>query len=268
LIRSVSADVGGIGFALLEAGEGEHVLYLHGFPTSGFLWRHVMEEVSSGFHAVAPDMPGFGNSPLMEGPHTWAALVDWVDRFVDAMDIAPVHLGVHDWGGLIGIAWACMHPDKVRSLLITDTSFRSKDRWHALAEQWRTAGTGEQMIGEMSEDGFKMMLSTMGQLSDEALTEYWKGLSTLERRLAKLEMYRSLDFEMLAPLEERLPEVAAKGVRLVWGGNDLFVPPKVGQRLAERLGGELTVLEETGHFVPEQRGQELGRLHREFLEAR
>jgi pimeloyl-ACP methyl ester carboxylesterase len=266
-MRSGSANVGGLDFALREAGEGEPVLYVHGFPTSGFLWRHVMVETSKGFRAIAPDLPGFGDSPLMDQPHTWAALVEWVDQLVDTMNIAPVHLAVHDWGGMIGIAWACRHPDKVRSLLITDTSFRSKDRWHALAEQWRGAGTGEELIGGMSEEGFRGMLSAMGQLPDDALTEYWKGLATLERRLAKLEMYRSLDFEMLAPLEERLPEVASHGVCLVWGGNDPFVPPKVGMRLAERLGGELTVLEGVGHFVPEHAGTELGRLHREFLES-
>lgn len=250
-----------------EQGDGEPVLYLHGFPTSGYLWRDVMKEVAGGYRTLAPDFPGFGRSPLLEGPHTWEALVEWVDHFVEGKQIAPVHLAVHDWGGLIGLPWACLHPEKVQTLLITDTSFRSKDRWHGLAEQWRTPGVGEEFMDSMTEEGFSTLLATGGATDPDAVAEYWKGLETTERRAAKLDMYRSLEFEMFAPLEEKLPDVAAGRVRIIWGENDPFVPPKVGLRLGERLDAEVTVLEGAGHFVQEARGAEVGRLHRELLDT-
>ena len=266
-MNSATARIGGLEFAFREAGDGDPVLYLHGFPTSGYLWRDVMTPVSSSFRTIAPDMPGFGESPLMDRPHTWENLIGWIDEFVDELGIAPVHLGVHDWGGLIGLAWACLNPDKTRSLLITNTSFRSKDEWHGLAQQWRAPGTGEEMIGGMTEEGFRGLLSATGSMDDESISEYWKGLSTLERRVAKLDMYRSLEFKMFEPLEPKLPEVAAKGARVVWGGADPLLHYKFALRFGKLLGAEVTILEDVGHFLQEERGTQLGEVHRDFLEA-
>lgn len=257
--------VNGVEAAYRTAGEGEPVLYLHGFPTSGYLWRKVTAEVAREFRTIAPDFPGFGDSELMNGPHTWEALVAWLDAFVGTLGVAPVHLAVHDWGGLIGLAWACLHPGQVRSLLITDTSFRSRDRWHGLAEQWRTPGAGEELIGSLTEEGFANLLGAQGAVEPESVAEYWKGMATQERRAAKLEMYRSLDFEMFAPLEPILPRVAPGRVRVVWGELDPFLPVKVAFRFGERLGADVTILEGTGHFLQESRGEDLGRLHLEFL---
>lgn len=264
-----AVEVEGASAAFLQEGEGETVLYLHGFPTSGYLWRHVMRQVAASgrFRTLAPDLPGFGDSELMKTEHTWEGLASWVDSFVEALDLAPLHLAVHDWGGLIGLRWACDHPEKVSSLCISDTSFSSRDRWHALARQWRQPGVGEKLIGEITEEGFKNMIGAAGAIPPEAAEEYWKGLSTPERRAAKLDMYRSLDFEMIAPYEPILPKVAPGRVRAVWGGNDPFVPPKQAERFRQSLGADVTVLDGVGHFIQEEAGDEVGRLHRDFLES-
>lgn len=248
-----------------DEGEGEPVLYLHGFPSSSYLWRHVMEEVSEGYRTLAPDYPGFGDSAL-NGPHTWQAFVEWTDELVDQLEIAPVHLGVHDWGGLIGLAWACLHPEKVGSLLITDTSFRAKDRWHAAAAQWRTPGVGESLIGEMTMDGFRSFVGSFTSLDETTLAEYWKGLSTPERRAAKLEMYRSLEFEMFEPLEPKLPDVAPGRVLVVWGELDPVLPTKWAFRFGHKLGADVKIMEGAGHFLQEESGAEVGRVHKEFLD--
>lgn len=258
-------SVAGVEAAYLEMGAGEPVLYLHGFPTSGYLWRHVMNEVSQGCRTIAPDFPSFGDSALLQGPHTWESLIAWTDEFVATMSIAPVHLAVHDWGGLIGLAWACLHPEKVASLLVTDTTFRSTDRWHTMAQEWRKPAVGEQLIGAMTEDGFRAFVSFVAPLDEESIHEYWKGLSTTQRRAAKLELYRSLDFPMLAPLEPKLPEVAPGRVLVVWGELDPVLPTKIALRFGETLGADVKIVEGAGHFLQEQRGPEVGLIHREFL---
>jgi pimeloyl-ACP methyl ester carboxylesterase len=97
------------------------------------------------------------------------------------------------------------------------------------------------------------------------MTEYWKGLSTLERRMAKLEMYRSLEFKMFEPLEPKLPEVAAKGARVVWGGADPLLHFKFALQFGERLRAEVTIFEDIGHFLQEERGRQLGDIHAQFL---
>lgn len=255
--------------AVHEVGEGEPILYLHGFPTSGYLWRRVMAVTGESFHAIAPDLPGFGRSDLSPRGHGWRDLVGWVDRFVDTMTDGQVHLAVHDWGGLIGLTWFCEHPEKVKSLLITDTSFSATDRWHALATEWRKPEIGEQYMDSLSREGIANMLAATVQrpLDDVSLDEYFAGLATPERRAAKLQMYRSLDFDMLEPYMAAFDRSSAGKTRLVWAGSDPFVPVKIGRRLAERTGGELTVIEAAGHFLQEDAGEEVGALHLDFLKG-
>lgn len=264
--RSV-VQVGGGSFSYREAGTGEPIVYAHGFPTSGYLWRDVMAETSKSFHAIAPDFPGYGDSDLLSGPHTWETLMRWLGEFVDAIGLDTFHLAVHDWGGLIGLGWASQNPQRVSSLLITDTSFRSRDRWHAAARQWRTPGVGEELFGSLTRDGLKNLLSAVTSIPDDAIDEYWKGLSDPARRAAKLEMYRSLEFEMLTPLEPLLKEVAPGRVRVIWGENDPFVPPKIGTGMAEVLEAEITIIAGASHFLQEDAGADVGRLHLDFLKS-
>ena len=76
-------------------------------------------------------------------PATWERQVEAVERFVAELDLPPVVLVVHDWGGLIGLRWACDHPERVsgaRDLL--DSGFFSDGKWHGMAEGLRTPGTG------------------------------------------------------------------------------------------------------------------------------
>lgn len=259
--------VGGIEAAYRESGSGEPVLYLHGFPTSSYLWRDVMQQVGRGYRAIAPDLPSFGESALLDGPHTWESMIEWTDAFVETLKLAPVHLAVHDWGGLIGLAWASLNPEKVSSLLITDTSFRSTDHWHAMAREWRKEGVGEELIGEMNEAGFRAFVSMVTPVEDHALAEYWKGLSTTKRRAAKLELYRSLEFEMLAPLEPKLPKVAPGRVLVVWGEPDPVLSTKLALRFGEKLGADVKIIEGAGHFLQEQAGGRVGYLHKEFLDS-
>lgn len=258
----------GVPASFYEAGSGAPVVYLHGFPTSGYLWRKVIDVVSQSYRCVAPDIPGFGESELLPKPHTWAELRDWIGSFVSALELGSFHLAVHDWGGLIGLPWFCDNYEEVSSLLITDTSFSSRDRWHALAQQWREPGVGEEMLGDMDEQGFKLLVSAMSpEIEDEAINKYFGGLRSVERRIAKLEMYRSLEFEMFEPYMAIFPEAARGKARVIWGELDPFLPTKVASRFGERLDAEVTVLEGAGHFLQEDRGRDLGMLHLEFLDS-
>ncbi len=106
-----------------EEGEGEPVLLLHGVPSSSFLFRKMLAPVSeAGFRAISFDFPGVGLSDKPKDlAYDWHALAKWVGRVVDALELPPVHLVVHDIGGPIGVEWAIGNPVKVRSITITNT---------------------------------------------------------------------------------------------------------------------------------------------------
>lgn len=106
-----------------EEGEGEPVLLLHGVPSSSFLYRKMMSEIAGqGFRAISFDFPGVGLSDKPKDfAYDWHSLAQWVGKVVDALELPPVHLVVHDIGGPIGAEWAIQNPVKVRSITITNT---------------------------------------------------------------------------------------------------------------------------------------------------
>jgi pimeloyl-ACP methyl ester carboxylesterase len=246
-------------------GSGPTILLLHGYPTSSYLWREVMPAAAAeGWRAIAPDLPGFGDSPA-DLPGTWERQIEHVDRFRRALGLERVALAVHDWGGLIGLRWACDHPDAVAGLFITDTGFFPDGRWHGMAKALRTEGEGEQFLANVNRDLFAMALRQVSpRLPDDAVDEYWKAYGDEQRKQAQLDLYRSGDFSKLEAYDGRL---AALGVptRIVWGARDEFAPVGGAHRFHKQIPrAELVVLEEAGHFVmeddPSRVGAELRRL--------
>ena len=119
--RRIVAD--GCHIFVREEGEGPPVLLLHGVPSSSFLYRRMLPEIAAkGFRAISFDFPGVGLSDKPKGlAYDWHSLAQWVGKVVDALDLPPVHLVVHDIAGPIGVEWAIQNPVKVRSITITNT---------------------------------------------------------------------------------------------------------------------------------------------------
>ncbi len=226
------------------------LLCLHGFPESSHMWTAVLDEAAAaGWHALAPDLPGYGDSPLAGGDGSWERHIAAVGAFHAALELGPVVLAVHDWGGLIGLRWACDNPQAIRALSISDTGFFPDGRWSGMGEALRTEGQGEELLEGMTAEGFAGMMGAISKMDDAAIAASWKAFSDPERRRAMLELYRSGDFEKLEPYVGRL---AALGVPtlLLWGADDAFAPIAGAHRLLEEVpGSRLEVVADTGHFV-------------------
>ena len=225
-------------------------LLVHGYPESSYMWRHLMPVLAgAGWRAIAPDLAGMGDSEP-DPPGTWERQIDALERFRSDQGIERCVPILHDWGGLIGLAWACDHPEAVDALVISSTGFFSDGTWHGMAQAMRTPGTGEELIDGLERDALGAMLGQVSSgIDDEALTEYWKAFADDTRRRGQLEFYRSMDFEKLAPYEGRLAELDVP-VLLVWGEEDPFAPVAGAHRFERELpGAELVVFEGAGHFV-------------------
>jgi haloalkane dehalogenase len=236
-----------------EAGAADApvVLLLHGYPESSYMWRELMPRVAAaGWRAVAPDFAGFGDSEP-DPPGTWERHVEAVERFRRELGIERCVLVVHDWGGLIGLRWACEHPEAVEALVISSTGFFPDGKWHGMASALRTPGTGEQLIDGMSRDGFAAVLRSTGAgFGDDAIDEYWKAFADERRRRGQLELYRSGDFEKLADYDLASLRVP---VLLVWGESDEFAPVAGAHRFERELPDtELVVVDGAHHFVWEE----------------
>jgi len=227
------------------------VLLVHGYPASSHMWRPALAALAArGLHAVAPDLPGFGDS-APDPPGTWTRHVEALEALRRAEGLGKVALVGHDWGGLIGLRWACDHPDAVWAVVASDTGFFPDGRWHGLAD-----ALGEQLVDEMTLEGFTALLGSISSgIGPDDAREYFKAFADEPRRRGQLELYRSGEFSELEAYEGKL---AALGVPFLalWGERDAFAPVSGAQRFAREVpGARVQVIPGTGHFVYEDAPQ-------------
>jgi haloalkane dehalogenase len=230
---------------------GAPVLLLHGFPESSYMWRSMLQALAaSGRRAIAPDLYGLGDS-TDEGPATWERNVEALTDFHRSRGLGAVTLVVHDWGGFVGLAWACDHPDSVASMVISSTGFFSDGRWHGMAEAMRSE-QGEEIVAALDRQGFAGMLRSFSSgFDDDAIEEYWRSFGAGRARRATLEFYRSMDFEKLALYDGGLAELGVPTL-ILWGESDQFAPIGGARRFEREIpDSRLIALEGAGHFVYE-----------------
>lgn len=111
-----TVEVDGNEIAYVDVGEGQPVVFLHGNPTSSYIWRNVIPYVSGGYRAIAPDLIGMGDSAKPDIAYTFADHARHIDGFIEALGLEDVVLVVHDWGSALGMRYARLNPDNVRAL--------------------------------------------------------------------------------------------------------------------------------------------------------
>jgi haloalkane dehalogenase len=226
------------------------VLCLHGWPQSSYMWRHLLPALASaGRRALAPDLPGFGDSPP-DPPGTFERHVETVERFRRQVALDRVVVVVHDTGGLIGLRWACDHPDAVRGLVITNTGFFPDLEWVEIAKTMRTPIQGEALVDSVSREGFATLLRAASHAFDEpALDEYWKAFTTAGGRRGMLQLYRSFDLDELKPYQRRLAALGVPAL-ILWGQRDEYLPLDYASRFAKEIpSSKLVLLEGVRHFL-------------------
>ena len=258
------------GIAYREDGpaHGAPVLLLHGFPESSYMWRDLIPAIAAtGRRAIAPDFPGYGDS-APDPPGTWERHVEALERFRRGLGIERAALVMHDWGGLIGLRWACEHPEAVESLVLSNTGFFPDGKWHGMAQVMRSE-QGEELIDNLTREAFFAMIGDSSPgITDDALAEYWKGLATPERRRGAIELYRSGDFEKIAACDGCLASMEVPAL-VLWGAKDEFAPVAGAYRFRKELRNpELVVLEDAGHFVFEDEPERCAEAGTGFLPGR
>jgi haloalkane dehalogenase len=112
--------------AFVDTGAGDPVVFLHGNPTSSYLWRNVIPHVAGGARCLAPDLVGMGDSGKAPGgSYRFVDHARYLDAWFDALGLdRKVTLVVHDWGSALGFHWARRHPERVRGLAYMEALVR------------------------------------------------------------------------------------------------------------------------------------------------
>ena len=141
--------------AYLDTGGGDPVVFLHGNPTSSYLWRNVIREVEGVARCLAPDLIGMGESgKSSDGSYRFVDHVRYLDAWFDAMELDDgVTLVCHDWGSALAFHWAHRHPDRIKGIAYMEAIVRpvTWDAWPEAARrvfQGMRSDAGEGMVLE------------------------------------------------------------------------------------------------------------------------
>jgi haloalkane dehalogenase len=208
------ADVGGVDMAYVDTGgeQGHSVVFLHGNPTSSYLWRNIIPHVSPLARCLAPDLMGMGDSDTTpDGSYRFADHSKYLNAwFAAILPEGQVTLVVHDWGSALGFHWARRHPDRIRGLVYMEAIVRpvTWDEWPEAAKQvfqgFRSEA-GETMVLERNIFVERVLPgSTIKGISDEAMEVY-------RRRYAEPGESRrpTLSWPREIPIDGEPPDVVA-----------------------------------------------------------
>ncbi len=150
------ATVNGKKMAYHESGSGDPIVFLHGNPTSSYLWRNVVPHVSDRGRCIAPDLIGHGDSDKLDDPgpdsYRFVEHREYLDGLLDQLDLGDrVTFVVHDWGSALGFDWANRHRDRVAGIAYMEAIVRpvTWDDWPEAAVgifQGFRSPAGEDMV--------------------------------------------------------------------------------------------------------------------------
>ena len=151
-------EVNGKQMAVHDSGSGQSVVFLHGNPTSSYLWRNIIPHVATTARCIAPDLIGHGDSDKLDdtspGQYTFVQHREYLDGVLDALDLGDeIILVIHDWGSALGFDWANRHRDRVAGIVFMEAIVRpvTWDEWPELARpifQAFRSDAGEEMVIE------------------------------------------------------------------------------------------------------------------------
>jgi pimeloyl-ACP methyl ester carboxylesterase len=121
----------------VDVGHGDPILFLHGNPTSSYLWRNVIPHLASSARCIAVDLIGMGKSGAPDIGYRFVDHVAYLDGFIEALRLDDLTLVVHDWGSALGFHYAHRHPSRVRGIAFMEGFVMPATSWDGLPDEVR-----------------------------------------------------------------------------------------------------------------------------------
>ncbi|MER6915099.1 haloalkane dehalogenase [Streptomyces sp. NPDC000594] len=176
--------VDGIGMAYIDEGQGDPIVFLHGNPTSSYIWRNVLPHLVDHGRCIAPDLVGMGDSDKLpdSGPHSYRLVEHrrYLDGLLETLGVRErVTLVVQDWGSALGLDWARRNASAIRGIACMEAFVAPIPSWDDWPEQavplFRAirSAAGEDMVLERNFFVEEMLpAGVLRGLSDEEMTVY------------------------------------------------------------------------------------------------
>jgi pimeloyl-ACP methyl ester carboxylesterase len=253
------------------------LLLLHGFPSSSAQYEQLMGHLAGGYHVIAPDYPGFGQSPPLKGTTTFDRVADLIEAFTEAKELDRFSLYMFDFGAPVGFRLATRHPERVQGLVLQNGNAYEiglGPGMQALAPYWRDRPAHEPAIR-----GFLTLAVTRSQYVDGVAdpTIVNPDLWELDQRYLELPGREQVMLDLLYDYQTNVTLYPAwqeylrthrPPALLAWGRNDTFFPPEGARAYLDDLPDAELHLLDTGHFATATHNAEIAALTSDFLESR
>lgn len=250
----------------LKQGEGAPLILVHGFACSTYTWRKLIPLLADHHTVYALDLLGFGLSDKPpDGNYDLRSQGSLVLDFMNALHLPSATLVGHSMGGVV-VAYAAVEaPEQVKALVLVDAGFYSGgapaflkyiffplDR--IMAKQFYTK--------EMRMKSFSRSYYNKSLITDEVMEGYMLPTTTPHAVDALARMMKEVGPRKYEGISEHISEPTL----IVWGEQDLPIPPRDGERLNREIkGSKLMIVKECGHMSPEEKPEELAKAIKDFV---
>ncbi|WP_280400807.1 alpha/beta fold hydrolase [Nocardia carnea] len=258
--------VDGARLCYAEAGAGDPLVLLHGWPQSHRTWDHQIGPLSARRRVLAPDLLGWGESSRDTGLSCdYDIEVDRIARILDALGLDRVDLACHDYGGFLGLGFVQRHPDRVRRLAILNS------RAHGTFTLPYRLLFGAFTVGSRYRPTRRLLATPPvylvhriglapylrnGSFDRERLDGYLGFLRTPEGRRWYTHFFAGYQVRVRPELGARLGEITCP-TTVIWGTRDPAIPVRTAEELAGRIPGAELVRVDADHFLMEERPAEV-----------
>jgi haloalkane dehalogenase len=269
----------GTSMAYVDTGRGAPVLFLHGNPTSSYVWRNVIPYLSDAYRCLAPDLLGMGASgPAPDGAYRFLDHARYLDAwFASVLPSGPVTLVLHDWGSALGFHWAWRNPERVRGIAYMEAIVQPR-RWSDFP-----AGRDTMFRAMRSPDGESLVLdqnffvetvlpkSVLRTLDEGEMEAYRAPFRTRESRVPTLVFPRELPIDgtpedVAATVEEYGRWLATSDVpKLLVSAQPGSILVGRGLEFARTWPNQQEVAVRGIHYIQEDSPAEIGHAVADFL---
>lgn len=178
--ESKFVEVKGSKMHYVEEGDGDPILFLHGQPTSSYLWRNIIPHLTGSGRCIAPDLIGFGKSDKPDIEYRFFDHVTYIEGLIDALDLKNITLVIHDWGSGLGLHYAMRNESNVKGVAMMEAIVAPIPSWddfppdfQDMFRGFRTPDVGWDML--VNQNMFVEVVvpnAVVRDLTDEEMTAY------------------------------------------------------------------------------------------------